>query len=110
MIFNSPKNFKRGRLIKNRYRPIDLIVIASAVVITLILEIYYLVIMQGKSVIMAALFVIPAVIAAALIIPFGLYHNVMELSRLYIVYLQIRKKWMWEGIYKYELIEEKEND
>ena len=110
MIFNSPKNFKRGRLINNRYRPIDLIVIASAVVITLILEIFYLVVLQGKSVIIAAFFVIPAVIAAALLIPFGLYHNVMELSRLYIVYLQIRKKWMWEGIYKYELIEEKEDD
>ena len=38
MIFSSPKNFKRGRLINNRYRPVDLMIGIGAVIITLGLE------------------------------------------------------------------------
>ena len=41
MIFNAPKNFKSGRLILGRYRWIDLILLLSGILISLLSMIIY---------------------------------------------------------------------
>ena len=57
MQFNSPKNFKKGRLIANRYRPVDLLIAGIAIAMTLSSEMIYLLLMNGKHI---AVLAIPA--------------------------------------------------
>lgn len=110
MIFSSPKNFKRGRLINNRYRPVDLMIGIGAVIITLGLELLYLVGMNGRDPWTAAVLVLPAAIGVTMLVPFKIYHNLMELGHLYLIYLGCRKRWIWEGVYKYDVLSKKEPD
>ena len=62
MQFNSPKNFKKGRLIANRYRPIDLLIAGIAIAMTLSSEMIYLLLMNGKHIAVLATLCIPALI------------------------------------------------
>lgn len=100
MIFTTPKNFKRGRLINNKYRLVDLIIAGSGAAFSLIAIIIYLLALEGRNLVIAIVLAIPAVITTCLIIPFGLYHNILEMIRLRVQYSQTPKKYIWAGIYK----------
>ena len=106
MRFNSPKNFKKGRLIANRYRPIDLVIAGIAIAMTLTSEMIYLLLLNGKHIAILAALCIPALIGVCLLIPFEIYHNPIEMIKLYRVYRKKKKKYIWEGIY-YETKDEK---
>ena len=106
MQFNSPKNFKRGRLISNRYRPIDLVIAAVLITITLMSEMIYLLAMNGKSVVLLLLLCFPAMIGVCLLIPIEIYHNPIEMIKLYFIYRRTPKKWIWEGHYKRDYLSE----
>ncbi len=99
MQFNSPKNFKKGRLIANRYRPIDLVIAGIAIAMTLTSEMIYLLLLNGKHIAILAALCIPALIGVCLLIPFEIYHNPIEMIKLYNVYRKKQKKYIWEGIY-----------
>lgn len=99
MQFNSPKNFKKGRLIANRYRPIDLLIAGIAIAMTLSSEMIYLLLMNGKHIAVLAMLCIPALIGVCLLIPFEIYHNPIEMIKLYMVYQKKQKKYIWEGIH-----------
>lgn len=99
MQFNSPKNFKKGRLIYNRYRPVDLLVGGIAIALTVISEMIYLLVLNGQSIGILALLCFPALIGVCLLIPFEIYHNPLEMIRLYLVYRKKTKRYIWAGIY-----------
>ena len=99
MQFNSPKNFKKGRLIANRYRPVDLLIAGIAIAMTLSSEMVYLLLMNGKHVAVLAVLCIPALIGVCLLIPFEIYHNPIEMIKLYMIYQKKQKKYIWAGIH-----------
>ena len=99
MQFSSPKNFKKGRLIANRYRPIDLVIAGIAIAMTLISEMVYLLLLNGKHIAILAALCIPALIGVCLLIPFEIYHNPIEMIKLYMVYQKTPKKYIWAGIH-----------
>ena len=98
MQFSSPKNFKKGRLIANRYRPIDLVIAGIAIAMTLTSEMIYLLLLNGKHIAILAALCIPALIGVCLLIPFEIYHNPIEMIKLYMVYQRTPKKYVWSGI------------
>lgn len=107
MQFNSPKNFKRGRLIANKYRPVDLVFASVTIAVTLLAVMIYLLAMSGTNLVIFVLLCMPAVFGVCLLIPFEIYHNPIETIKLWRVYQKRNKKWIWEGIYKNDVLEEK---
>lgn len=103
MMFIAPKNFKRGRLIANKYTVIDLIIAISGVLISLILEVMFLTGMLSvdiaKNIFLAILFLIPAGISVLFVVPNGIYHNIFTFIVLSIMELFSDKEFMWAGIY-----------
>ena len=63
MIFVAPKNFKRGRLIANKYTVLDLLIAIIGVLITLLLEIMFLLSglqdTVGKNIAIATILLLP---------------------------------------------------
>lgn len=106
-MFNSPKNFKRGRLISNRYRVSDLILAGICCFISLVLLLLYLLVFKGNHPAILVLIAIPAGIGAMVISPLHIYHNILEYAKLYIVYSNCKKNYIWEGIYKVRHLEDK---
>ena len=76
--FNAPKNFKNGRLIGNRYRIIDLVIVLAGASLSALSLILYISVLHGHS--------LPAVVT--MFIPGALR------------FAKARKNYLWEGIYK----------
>ena len=105
-MFNSPKNFKRGRFINNRYRVIDLVIALIGTIISLTLILIYLLVFNGRNIFIIGLITLPAIITLVLITPFSIYHNLLEFLKLYFIFFNSKKRYIWEGIYKYRIAEE----
>ncbi len=106
MMFNSPKNFKRGRLINNRYRPIDLIIAIVTSAISIVMMLAYLLGFQGRNIAIILILLIPAVVAITLIMPMAIYHNLLEFLKVISIFNNSKKKYIWEGIYKEDILEQ----
>ena len=110
MTFNAPKNFKRGRLIANRYTMTDLIIASAGVIFSLALEIFFLLNVKDSTKInlfVAILLLIPAGIAVLFVVPNGIYHNIFTFLLLKIMNLRQNRKYIYGGIRQY-VSEEKE--
>lgn len=94
MVFNSPKNFKRGGLINNRYRKIDLMFAGIGALISIVMLLTYLLVFEGKSLAFICVLMMPAVVSTTLIMPMNVYHNFLEFSKLLIIYNNSRKVYM----------------
>ena len=107
MVFNSPKNFKRGRLINNRFRKQDLMLGVIGIGISLALILFYMLILEGDNVFAVLVFCIPALATTILIMPYPpVYHNLLEFGKLLLIYRLSPKKFIWEGIYKYDILDD----
>lgn len=106
MMFNSPKNFKRGRFISNRYRRIDLVFAGVGTLISIVMLLTYLLALEGKSIVVICVLMVPAVVTTTLIMPMNVYHNLLEFLKLLIIYNNSRKVYIWEGVYKEDIINE----
>lgn len=103
MIFYTPKNFKKGRLIALRYRPIDILIFACGASFSLITLIGYLMMFNKYSILILILLSLPVSSVIILVmIPFNQYHNMLEYLRLKIRFITSKRNYEWEGIYKYE--------
>ena len=100
MNFVAPKNFKRGRLIANKYRPIDL-VISFSLITTSVVSILIYALSGGINMIVIMIFLIPNFFAALILIPLTFYHNVVQRIFLWILYVTSRNDWKWQGTYHY---------
>lgn len=105
-MFNSPKNFKRGRLINNRYRPIDLIIAIATSAISIVMMLTYLLGFQGRNIAIILILLFPAVVAITLIMPMAIYHNLLEFLKVISIFNNSKKKYIWEGIYKEDILEQ----
>lgn len=85
MRFYTPKDFKKGRLIFSKYRPIDLIALIATAICFLTLTLAYLLSGLEINVLIIVLLLLPIGVAFILLMNFGVYH-----------------KYICEGIIKHE--------
>ncbi|MEG1065928.1 MAG: hypothetical protein RSD85_00095 [Erysipelotrichaceae bacterium] len=102
MIFNSPKNFKRGQYILGRYRKTDIIILISTTIISILAIVSFLSAFKLSLIVNALIVLIlllPMVTVYILFMPLPIYLNVLELLKAYLFYSSKQKRFKWEGIY-----------
>ena len=112
MTFPAPKNFKRGRLIANRYTIADLAIAAAGIVLSLVAEVIFLLNIRENAKInlsIAILLLIPAGIAVLFVVPNGIYHNIFTFLVLKIMNLGQRRKYIYGGIRQYASEDERQD-
>ena len=88
-----PANTKRGNLILGLFRPVDLIIFGVGVGITLLL----LTIVPTGDTVTTILVVSPGLIGALLVAPVPHYHNVLNVVREAIEFINNNQKYKWRG-------------
>ncbi|HOZ53736.1 MAG TPA: hypothetical protein PKY25_00120 [Bacilli bacterium] len=88
-----PANAKRGMLIFNVFRTIDLIIAGVGTGITIIAFL----IVQPNTLWSAVLVLAPVAIAAFLVTPFAHYHNVLCVLINIYEFLTTQQKYKWKG-------------
>ncbi len=112
MMFPAPKNFKRGRLITNKYTIADLMIAAAGIVMSLVMEVIFLLNIRENAKVnltVAILLLIPAGIAVLFVVPNGIYHTIFTYLILKIKNLGQRRKYIYGRIRQY-VSEEKEKE
>ena len=93
-----PANSKRGTLIFNIFRPIDLGIFSSGVAISLLL----LAIVPSTNLLLVTIAILPVCICGLLVVPVPNYHNVLcALGSIYNFYTE-RRRYVWKGWCFYE--------
>lgn len=88
-----PANSKKGQLIFNMFRPIDLIIFAIGACMTLILMFA----IQATTMFALIIKLAPIVVTALLVMPLPNYHNVMMFLRDVIYFYSNRRIYVWKG-------------
>ena len=88
-----PANSKRGQLIFNYFRPIDLIIFGSCLAVSFLL----LLIVGAGTIAKTIIVFIPAGIGALLVAPIPHYHNVLVFITSLYGYFNNRRKFIWRG-------------
>lgn len=96
--FLVPANAKKGTLILNLFRPFDLILFGTGVVISLIM----LALVPTNNAWLVLLSCLPAGITGFLVIPIPNYHNVLVAIQSIINFYSERRKYVWKGWCFYE--------
>ena len=93
-----PANSKKGTLLFNLFRPIDLIIFGSGIFVTIILLISF----STSDTIIMLLILLPGMIGAGLIMPVPNQHNVLVLLQAIFKYFTSQQKYKWKGWSIYE--------
>ena len=88
-----PSNTKQGELIFGVFRPFDLILLGSGILVTVLL----LLIIPLTSVPSTLVALGPGLICTALVLPIPNYHNVLVIATEAIIFLTSRQKYIWKG-------------
>lgn len=88
-----PANSKKGQLIFNIFRPIDLIIFASGTCATLIL----MFVISSSDFLALIIKLAPIVVCGLLILPIPHYHNVLMFIRDIIDFYSNRRVYLWKG-------------
>ena len=88
-----PANTKRGTLILGIFKPFDLILLATGVLLTLIL----LINLPMDDTFQVVIAVIPGLTCAFLVIPIPNYHNILTVIIEGYNFLTTRRKYIWKG-------------
>lgn len=88
-----PTNTKKGQLILSLFTPLDLIILGSGLLVTLIL----VMILPMDITWVAVLAITPGIICALLVLPVAYYHNVRQLIMEIIQYFNSRNRYVWKG-------------
>lgn len=97
-----PANAKRGTLIFNIFRPIDLGIFGTGIAVSLLL----LYLLDTSNIIMAIIGIIPVGVTGLLVFPIPNYHNVLcVLENIYNFYTE-RRRYVWKGWCFYEQFNE----
>ena len=98
-----PANSKRGTLIFNVFRPIDLGIFSSGVAASLIL----LAVVPSTNILLVIISLLPVCICGLLVVPVANYHNVLcAIGSIYRYYTE-RRRYVWKGWCFYEQYKEK---
>ena len=93
-----PANSKRGTLIFNIFRPIDLGIFIGGITISLIA----LAIVPSTNIIAVIIALLPVCICGLLVVPMPNYHNVLcAITSIYKFYTE-RRRYVWKGWCFYE--------
>ncbi|MBR3161965.1 MAG: hypothetical protein IKF19_04470 [Bacilli bacterium] len=102
--FLIPANAKRGTLIFNIFRPVDLIIFGIGIALSVVL----LLILNTSSMILAVIAVLPVCFTGLLVFPIPNYQNVLcVLINIYNFYTE-RRRYTWKGWCMYEQFREYE--
>ena len=93
-----PANAKKGTLILNLFRPFDLILFGTGIVISLIM----LALVPTANTWLVILSCLPAGITGFLVVPIPNYHNVLVARQSIINFYSERRKYVWKGWCFYE--------
>ena len=88
-----PANTKRGRLLFGWFRPFDLALLGSGVLVTFVL----LAFVPMINVWMVILVLAPALITAFLVMPVPYYHNMLTIIIELYEYMTNRQTYRWKG-------------
>jgi len=88
-----PANTKKGQLILGLFRPFDLGLFATGILITLIL----LAVVPLSSTVVTILALSPAFITAFLVMPVPYYHNMLNIIVEMYEFLTNRQTYRWKG-------------
>ena len=88
-----PANAKRGTLIFNMFRPIDLIMFGVGAGLSLLL----LMIVQSDSTVLVLLSCLPVGITGLLVVPIPNYHNVLCALQSVLRFYKERRNYIWRG-------------
>ena len=93
-----PANSKRGTLIFNIFRPIDLMIFGVGIVVSLIA----LAIVPSTNIVAVTIALLPVCICGLLVVPMQNYHNVLcAITSIYRFYTE-RRRYVWKGWCFYE--------
>ncbi len=93
-----PANSKKGTLILNMFRPIDLIIFGVGAVVSLIL----LMIMPSDNTAGVLISCLPVAVTGLLVVPIPNYHNVLCAMQSIIRFFGERRNYIWRGWCFYE--------
>ncbi len=93
-----PANAKRGTLILNIFRPFDLIMFGTGVIVSLLM----LAIVHSDSTLMILISCLPAGITGLLVVPIPNYHNVLCAIQSIFRFYSERRNYIWRGWCFYE--------
>ena len=93
-----PANAKRGTLIFNIFRPFDLIMFGTGVIVSLLM----LAIVHSDSTLMILISCMPAGITGLLVGPIPNYHNVLCAIQSIFRFYSERRNYIWRGWCFYE--------
>ena len=100
-----PANAKKGTLIFNLFRPFDLILFCSGVVVSLLA----LAIVPSTNLAAVMIALLPGAICGLLVLPIPNYHNVLcVLCSIYRFYSE-RRRYVWRGWCFYERFKDEES-
>ena len=88
-----PANTKRGKLILGMFKPFDLVLFGTGILITFI----FLAVMPMSSTFEAILVLSPAVITGFLVLPVPYYHNILNILIEMYEFLTNRQTYKWKG-------------
>ena len=91
--FLIPANSKKGKLIFNYFRPIDLIIFGVGIGITIIL----LMMFGAGELLQTILILIPAIIGAFLVAPVPNHHNMLVFIGSLYEFITGRRNFIWKG-------------
>ncbi len=93
MNYLIPANTKRGQLILGLFRPFDLILFGTGVLITVIL----LAIVPLDSTLVTILVLSPGIVCGFLVLPVPNYHNILNIIVELYEFLTNRQTYRWRG-------------
>ncbi len=93
--FLIPANTKRGQLILNLFRPIDLAILLTGVTITVVLLLALS--STGIDTVWRILSVFPGLVAVGLVVPIPNYHNVLVCLGEIISFYSNNRNYKWRG-------------
>lgn len=93
MDYLIPANTKKGQLILGMFRPVDLILFGSGILITLVL----LLTIQMTSTLVTVIILLPALVTGFLVVPVPYYHNMLIIILELIEFFQNQRRYEWKG-------------
>ena len=88
-----PANTKKGQLILGMFKPFDLILFGSGVLITLL----FLIILPLESTVVTIIVLAPALITGFLVMPVPNYHNMLTVIADLIEFFTTQRSYLWKG-------------
>ncbi len=102
-IYLIPANTKKGQLMFNIFRPIDLGIFATGLFTSFV----FLLVIGTATIPKTIIVLIPALFTALLVMPIPNYHNVISFVLSMLNFLTTQRKYLWKGWGFYEFTKER---